>query len=412
MWRNVSGTIRCHGRNAAFSMSQNHCQWVKGNNKVCNVPCKGDKHYCYVHEPLAMVGYTRPSRETLDSAADAQQDKTGTQRSRDRVEELRKQWGVELEQDFQADKSKGKRKGKVIKPSDFPNYFDGVWYNSIEDYASMHMDFEMPGTDQMLDTYKRVRENITPTLDWKKYNPDPKPKKDHRTEYGFEKEHYVLKDSIAHMRYVVYRAADGLYYPVFMSLWGKGEQEQKVQLKEMLAELTVVTLPKVVPHVVERDGKKIGQFHTVQGYTRYYGAEDRFTMGGESLTRVKERMRKAADPNWIPPNLRKMAVEATYDPKVWDYIPKQEHARLKKWMADGCPGWYSKMPKGYKSKSYSSGKGHFTGLPTGYSGGGQTTLFSSALDKHGASYASTEWSQDATWDGDIGMWVTRRKRKQ
>lgn len=380
-------------------ISSGKCQWVRGNGTVCDQPTN-NKRYCYTHAPLASVRYTRGNGlpEPLDGQIDASLDRTKTTETRDVVDDLRRKWRAELEQDYNGDK--GKAKGRILTAKDFPNYHDGIWYNNIQEYYEMHT-AEMPGVDQQPRYDKRT--SVSSIQDWPRYAPvTRKEKKKEPSNNGPDplkgkNGYYILKDEIAHMRYVVYRDDLGFYFAVFISLFRK--EDTKADFKDVMSVVAKTKLPTQMPLDVEG----IGSFHTSKPHATYWGAEAHFTSGGENLNRIKERMRKVADPNWIPPNLRKMAVEATYNPKVWTFIPKSEHDRLKTWLNAGCPGWYSKMPKGYKSK----GNYHYSSYDSGFN---QTPLFSSALDKHGANYASTSYFSGAEWDGSISMWVSKRKR--
>lgn len=369
------------------------CQWVKGNGDRCLLPTSG-KQYCYSHAPLARIHYERGNGlpEPLDQSLDSTQDPN---KVRNEVEKLRKKWKKQLEEDIKTESTKG----KTLTKKDFPNYYGGIFYQTIEEYHAYNSGYtEMPGTDQ------QPRAKVSPIQDYRKYAPDPKPKQSSSTTTYSSYDplkgkngYYIEKDSIAHMRYIVYRDNNGKYFAVFISLW-----KPTTTVEDIMAVVDKTALPSLQPTVIG----DIGQFHTGKAHTSFSSAEGQFTTGGESLWRIKDRMKKVADPNWIPPNLRALIIETTYDKTVFQYIPKHEIPRLKKWLAAGCPGWHGKQPKG-KHKGGSS-----KGYSSGYSGSGQTSLFSSSLDKHGATYASSSYSKDAVWDGEIGMWISNRKRIQ
>jgi hypothetical protein len=77
------------------------------------------------------------------------------------------------------------------------------------------------------------------------------------------------------------------------------------------------------------------QHHWYGPFKTFRAAEDVFYKGSESPYRVRERIRRVSDPNWIPPNLRALAAAGRFD-----LIPAKDKERLEKWVKAGLPGWY------------------------------------------------------------------------
>lgn len=380
-------------------MSTSGCQWIKADQTVCGASCKPNSSFCYTHAPLAAIGWQRttpkveqpkpfvvvgpPKGEQLDHKLDASQ-------SGDTLEDQRRIWKQEL------DRQLGQfRKDKVLNRKDFPQLVDGLYFASIDEYQEY-----LQGKAFTEDMSRRNRKKKKDRGHGSYFSSAPaaytEPKKqDERLKHGW----YQRVDSIAHMRYIIYRDMAGWYYACFVSVWEKDTEKQSDALKTIVRAIAENQLPKTVP--VQIAG--VGQFHTSEPFFTFYGAESKFTNGGENLSRIRERMRKAADPKWIPPNLRKMAIAATYDAAVWELIPTPEHERLKQWLAEDCPGWYGSPPKGgYRTKGSSQSSG------TGYSGSGQY-LLPTTLPITATSQDFKKGSSPGTlvWDTKLNRWVKK-----
>lgn len=383
------------------------CRWVKADKSLCGVKCKGD--YCYNHAPLAMIGYksggdkpkpkAKPfivSTPQLDGTLDMQLDRVGESDDlppEDSVDVLRKKWRTELDSEFETSKSKG----RTFSKGDFPQLINGLYFQTIEEYQDYCEGLEMMSRANQKKHKKHFQQPLYNNQLPAYYTVPAKPtKQDERLKKGW----YQRIDSIMHMRYVVYRDTDGWYYALFISIWAKEEKEEA--LKAIMKNISDAKLPKLRPVVVEG----AGQYHATGPYYTFSSADSKFHSGGESLGRIRERIKKAADPKYIPPNLRKMAIAATYDGAVWQLIPEFEHERLKAWLANDCPGWYGNPPKGgYRNKTdnWGSGKSGFTG---GYKG---TPLVSTTMPQTAThkDFKNNPDSDGLVWDYKNQRWVKR-----
>lgn len=382
----------------------NKCQWVKANNSTCGAACDGQ--YCYNHAPLAKIGYNRgnnvlpkpfvvakPKTEKLDAGLDAKLDTVGENDDlppSDTIDELRKKWRAELEQEFDASR------GKTYSKKDFPQIINGIYFQSIEEYGDYCEGAEFMGRNRKKNKHKHKKGSqmgfgSSYSTDGKSYYVPPATptKQDEKLQKGW----FQRIGAIAHMRYVVYRDDDGWYFAIFMSIWAKEKQDEA--FKTLMQKVATTKLPVLRPCEVEG----VGQFHATGPFWTFNGADARFNSGGESLTRIAERMKKAADKKYIPPNLRKMAIAATYNGAVWDLIPEFEHERLKKWLADDCPGWHGSPPKGgYRNKTTN----------WGYGSGSQQKLLPTTMPPTATSQDfKNSKDGDLVWDGTRKRWIKR-----
>lgn len=389
----------------------NTCQWVKANQSICGASCKGE--YCYAHAPLALIGYKRTEQiptkatakpfivvprnkpEELDGTMETRLDMTAVGETDDlppdNIDDMRRRWRTELDEEF--DNSKGK--GKTYSAKDFPQLINGLLFATAEEYKDYCEGIEFMsrnkkkkhdrGHGSQMGFYSS---SSVPAV----YVPKPT-KQDEKLKRGW----YQRIDSIMHMRYIVFRDKDGWYYAVFMSVWDKANPDEAS--KTLIRKVAETQLPATRPVQIEG----VGQFFACGPFYTWSGAESKFSGGGESLTRIRERIRKAADPKYIPPNLRKMAIAATYDGAVWELIPAFEHERLKQWLANDCPGWYGQPPKGgykHKTDNWSSGGSYYSGKQSSLV---PTTLppTATAKDFKGKS------PEGFVWDHGRQRWVKR-----
>lgn len=388
----------------------NTCQWVKANKSICEASCKGD--YCYAHAPLALIGYKRtsdistktkpfvvvpkPKPEALDGTMETRLDMTAVGETDDlpptNIDDMRRQWRSELDEEFS-----GNTKGKTYSAKDFPQLINGLMFSDIEEYKDY-----CEGLELMSRNKKNKKHNRGHNSQFGFYSSSSLPstyvekkptKQDERLKRGW----YQRIDSIMHMRYILFRDKDGWYYAIFMSIWAKEDQDEA--LKTLIRKVAETQLPLLRPVQVEG----VGQFHATGPFYTWSGAEAKFSGGGESLSRIRERIRKAADPKYIPPNLRKMAIAATYDGAVWELIPAFEHERLKKWLADDCPGWFGQPPKGgykHKTDNWSSGGSYYSGK--------QSSLVPTVLPQTATAKDFKGKAPDGfVWDHGRQRWVKR-----
>lgn len=178
--------------------------------------------------------------------------------------------------------------------------------NRIDDWAG---DFELAGSDSYyFDQRDQWPQSTYLAPVSSSYSSSYSPKPYVELKLGERRE----IDRIAHMVYLVERGQDGKYYPIY--------QSRHLADDTVLNELT-------------------GKSH----YT-FWAAEGEFH-GTEGLYRIRERMKKAADPNWIPPNLRRLAVFGQ-----WQFIEEKDKPRLIEWMKAGCKDWHGPWPKKKEEK--------------------------------------------------------------
>lgn len=301
------------------------CAWIRPNGDVCGNPVLDGHVYCYTHEPLANIRYER-----FQPKSPAHHDSVGKKKSK------RERWKEELDRDFDSSK-----KRQHLTAKDFPCEIDGFLFQSIQEYHDYTEPFvEMAGTDQQAFGWGETS--------WEEYKRQDKHAKkgngqgyfgfvQYKPSVNLDPGQYHKVGKISYMRYCVLRRNEG-YYAVWVGL------RDGVELQAIMTELLAMELPLGVTEVL---GCRL---HTSQKKDSYYKAEGEMFRGVETLSRIKERYDKAANPDWIPPNLRAMAIETTYDQKVWDIIPAEHHERLKQWLADGCKDWYGKDPAWKKPK--------------------------------------------------------------
>ena len=115
---------------------------------MCGAAVSSGGNFCWHHAPLAKIGYQRtsdlptkskpfvvipkPKPEELDGTMDTQLDMAAVGENDDlppdNIEDMRRKWRTELDQEF--DKSKG----KTYNRSDFPQLINGLMFASIEEY--------------------------------------------------------------------------------------------------------------------------------------------------------------------------------------------------------------------------------------------------------------------------------------
>jgi hypothetical protein len=334
------------------------CQWLLPNGGMCSRNATGgtgDGQFCFVHLPLAKIGYVRsPRLKPRSKAAD------------DKIDSMRQTWKMELDSEFEAHRERVSsrkpeiltpRKQKKYKAGDFPCRIDGLYFETIDEFYTYYAGesfSEMASTDQeylhdeVLPRHPRSYQNVlfpeysreggfdyghNRSFDrYESYQPRYKPP------VTLHKGEYKRLEAIEHMRYCIARHEDGCYYAVWVSLNEPGH------LKELMAYAFTQKWPQGVTECTW------GRYHTSKPYNAYSGAESKFGSGGETFWRIKERLRKAKDPVWMPPNLRALALK-----NQWKAIPAKWHDRLRKWVADGAPGWYGS--KGSVSKVIDTAKG-------------------------------------------------------
>jgi hypothetical protein len=315
------------------------CQWELASGGTCTLKTTGGTDFCYLHLPLAKIEYKRPKP------------KTKFRKTLDAVEDLRTKWKLELDSDFEAardrdederQESRRSRKDEFWQPDHFPyTNRDGIRFKDIDDFYLFYAGqgfSEMVGSDQeylrdeVLPPLPKSRQGIMfPEFDrgsgfssnrnydyhsFSNYRSKPKPRK------HLKRGEWERIEKIEHMRYVVLRHPDGHYYCAWISLDKPGH------LKDVMGFMMKQTLPQGVTEC------EWGRYHTSKPQTTFEAADGKLTTVGESFWRIRDRIKKARDPNWIPPNLRALAVKNQFDA-----IPLKWRDRLHQWREAGAPGW-------------------------------------------------------------------------
>jgi hypothetical protein len=282
------------------------CEWILPSGKPCDrTAVRGD--YCWTHWPLAIIGYKRKPHKVKQAS----------------VEQLRRQFQPELET------KENKAIVLVYKRQDFPRHIEGIWFESYEDYIMYNTgrDFiEMASTEQELLEWRVPKQRYLPLSSSTHVGGELQSLISYKAKprVSLGKGTWRIVESIEHMRYVVLRQKDGRYYSVWLSLIGKTDAD--------------FALCAVLKHHFPIEGVVRGKgfnFHVSSPKANFDAAEGSFHRGGESAWRIRQRIKNAHDPNWIPPNLRKLAVAGQMS-----LIPAAWRPRLRQWMGKGSPGWW------------------------------------------------------------------------
>lgn len=335
------------------------CVWVKPNGELCKAPSKVG--YCVVHLPLAQFNYRRPAG--YQDPYQTHQPDMGSKH---------KKWKEALDREFEAERKRLNRAGKksfVVSKGDFPCYIDGIYFENIVQYAEykggVELD-EMDGVDRPYqDGWEETVDVRDMLRDWERYAPTPVKKQKPKPEPKMSVASWKRIADIGHMRYCVVRNKKGDYFAVWVSLFAGAK------LVLVMADVLKQKLPLTSPI-------RIGDanVYTSTARERFSQAEGIFYRGSESFYRIRERISKTSDPNWIPPNLRTLAIKATYEDAVWKLIPKNEQDRLLEWLKNGCKGWFGRNPNGewYKAKGWNAPYAYKSSHKTNGGSGGQLLM--------------------------------------